>query len=189
MSIFRHWPELWQEIEKEEYDCLMAYFKNTGEQIYGPCPPSFNDPENVIGRKGPHVALMQSRIKFYESLIRQAERLGILIEYNQRAMSYYEDESLGVGGVVLEGGETREADVVIAADGIKTCSRKIVSGEDVQPKESGMATYWAGYPVEHALSKPVVKERWGLRESNRPTWEFWIGSVGSSKTLPESLTK
>lgn len=187
MSIFRHWPELWKKIEEEEYDCSMAYFKNTGEQIYGPCPPSFNDPENAVGRKGPHVTIMQSRIKFYKSLLRQVERLGILVEYNQRVVSYYEDKSLGVGGVVLKGGEKREADVVIAADGINTCSSKIVSGEDVQPKESGMALYRAAYPVNHALSEPLVKERWGFRKGDRPIWQFWIGSVGSVKTLQGCL--
>ncbi|KAL9611911.1 MAG: hypothetical protein Q9167_003464 [Letrouitia subvulpina] len=176
MSIIRHWPELCKEIEKEQYDCTMAYYKNTGEHIFGPVSPSFNEPENVVGRKGPHVALMQSRVKLYKSLIRQTERLGIHIEYNQRVVSYYEDESSGIGGVVLEGGERREADVVIAADGTKTCSGKFVSGEDAQPTGSSLAIYRAAYPVEHALSEPLVKERWGFRKGDRPMWEFWIGT-------------
>ena len=114
-------------------------YKHTGEHIYGPNPPSFNDTENIIGRKGPHVAFMQSRIKFYKPLIRQAQRLGLLIEYHKRVTSYYEDDELSIGGVVLESGERREADVVVAADGIKTRSGKLISGEDIQPKESGMA--------------------------------------------------
>ena len=175
MSIFRYWPELCKEIEEEQYDCWMAYYRHTGEHIYGPSPPSFNDPENSIGRKGPHVAFMQSRVKFYKSLIRQAERLGLRIEYNRRVVSYYEDEDAGFGGVVLESDERREADVVVAADGIKTHSGKIISGEDTQPKESGMAIYRSAYPVEHALSEPLVQERWKYKKGDRPIWEFWLG--------------
>lgn len=150
-------------------------YKHTGEHIYGPNPPSFNDPENTMGRKGPHVAFMQSRIKFYKSLIRQVERLGLLIEYYKQVVSYYEDEKSGVGGVVLESGEKGEADVVIAADGIKSRSGRLISGEDVQPKESGMAIYRSAYPTEHALSEPLVKAQWDFKKGDRPIWEFWLG--------------
>ena len=150
-------------------------YKHTGEHIYGPNPPSFNDSENIIGRKGPHVAFMQSRIKFYKSLIRQAQRLGLLIEYDKRVVSYYEDDESGIGGVVLKNGERREADVVVAADGIKTSSGRLISGEDIQPKESGMAIYRSAYPTEHALSEPQVKARWDFKSGDRPIWEFWLG--------------
>ena len=150
-------------------------YKHTGEHIYGPNPPSFNDSENIVGRKGPYVAFMQSRIKFYKSLIRQAERLGLSIEYHKRVVSYYEDDESGTGGVVLESGERREADVVVAADGIKTNSGRLISGEDIQPKESGMAIYRSAYPTEHALSEPQVKARWGFKSGDRPIWEFWLG--------------
>ncbi|KAK3167802.1 hypothetical protein OEA41_004248 [Lepraria neglecta] len=101
--------------------------------------------------------LMQSRIKFYKSLIRQAERLGLCTEYNKCVVSYYEDKDVGIGGVVLESGARREADAVIAADGIKTHSGKVISGEEIQPKESGMVIYRSAYPTEHALSEPLVK--------------------------------
>ena len=150
-------------------------YKHTGEHIFGPNPPSFNDTENIIGRKGPHVAFMQSRVKFYKSLIRQAQRLGLLIEYHKRVVSYYEGEESGTGGVVLESGERREADVVVAADGIKTRSGRLISGDVIQPKESGMAIYRSAYPTEHALSEPQVKARWDFKKGDRPIWEFWLG--------------
>ncbi|KAF6227262.1 hypothetical protein HO133_008705 [Letharia lupina] len=53
MSIFRHWPELCKEIEEEQYDCWMSDYRHSGQHIYGPKPPSFNDPENTVGRNGP----------------------------------------------------------------------------------------------------------------------------------------
>ncbi|KAL8820679.1 MAG: hypothetical protein Q9191_007464 [Dirinaria sp. TL-2023a] len=182
MSVFRHWPELCKEIEQEQYDCWMSYYKHSGEHVYGPNPPSFNDPENIAGRKGPYVALMQSRVKFYKSLVRQVERLGIKVEYNKRVVGYYEHSVSGVGGVVLESGEKGEADVVVAADGIKTCSGKIISGADIQPKESGMAVYRSAYPVEHIFSEPLVQERWGHKKGDRPIWEFWLGTTAKSLT-------
>ena len=175
MSIFCHWPELCKEIEEEQYDCWMSYYRHSGQHIYGPSPPSFNDPENTVGRKGPHVAFMQSRIKFYKSLICQTERLGLDIEYNRRVVDYYEDAITGIGGVVLESGDKREASVVVAADGIKTHSGKLISGEDLPPKESGMAIYRAAYPVEHIFSEPLVRERWKYKKGDRPIWEFWLG--------------
>ena len=175
MSILCHWPELCEEVEKDQYDCWMSYYRHSGQHIYGLNPPSFNDPENRVGRKGPHVAFMQSRIKFYKSLIRQTERLGMKIEYNKRVVDYYEDVAAGFGGVVLESGEKRQADVVVAADGIKTRSSKIISGVDIQPKESGMAIYRAAYPVEHVSSEPLVQERWKYKKGERPIWEFWLG--------------
>nr|ANM86353.1 putative 6-hydroxynicotinate 3-monooxygenase [Cladonia uncialis subsp. uncialis]AUW31216.1 putative monooxygenase [Cladonia uncialis subsp. uncialis] len=204
LSILRHWPELCKEIEEEHWEMEIGSwthasafktsrsirtssqkrnansenhpdYKHTGEHIYGPNPPSFNDTENIIGRKGPHVAFMQSRVKFYKSLIRQAQRLGLLIEYHKRVVSYYEDDESGTGGVVLESGERREADVVVAADGIKTRSGRLISGDVIQPKESGMAIYRSAYPTEHALSEPQVKARWDFKKGDRPIWEFWLG--------------
>ena len=76
---------------------------------------------------------------------------------------------------MLGSGERREADVVVAADGIKTRSGKLISGEDVQPKESGMAIYHSAYPIGHAVSGPQVKARWDFKKGNRPIWEFWLG--------------
>ena len=175
LSILRHWPELCEQVEEEQYDCWMSYYRNTGDHIYGPHPPSFNDHENVLGRKGPHVAFMQSRVKFYKSLLRQMERLELCITYGRRVISYYEDETRGIGGVVLESGEQREADVVIAADGVKTASNKLISGDEDEPKESGMAIYRSAYPTENALADPLVKDRWDFKKGDRPIWEFWLG--------------
>ena len=97
------------------------------------------------------------------------------IEYSKRVVVYYEDVAAGVGGVVLKSGEKREADIVVAADGIKTHSGKIISGLDIQPKESGTAMYRSAYFIEHILAEPLVQERWMYEKSRRPIWEFWLG--------------
>ena len=175
MSVLRHWPELCVAIESEQYDFWMSYYRNSGEHIDGPHPPSFNDPGNVAGRKGPYVAFAHSRVKLYKSLLRQIDRLSLKIEYGNRVVEYYENTSMSVGGIVLESGKKREAQVVIAADGINTVSDIITSGAHIEPKETGMAIYRATYPVEHAFSKTAVQERWTHRKGDRPIWEFWVG--------------
>lgn len=146
----------------------MSYYRHTDEHIYGSNPPSFNDPQNAIGLRGPHVAFMQSRIKFYKSLIRQTERLGLNIQYGKHVVDYYEDVCGGVGGVVLESREKGEADVVVAADGIKTRSGIMTSGIHIQPKGSGMAVYRSAYPVEHILSEKLVQQRWKYKKGTGP---------------------
>lgn len=151
----------------------MSYYRHTGEHIYGPSPPVFNDPENKAGRRGPHVGFMQSRVKMYKALIQQAERCNIGIRWGKRVVDYYETDSLG--GVVLESGERIEADVVIAADGTKTKSNKLVRGEEVGARESGLAVYRTSYPAKHALANPIVRERWNPSRSDHPIWEFWLG--------------
>ncbi len=102
---------------------------------------------------------MQSRIKFYKSLIRQAQRLGLLIEYHKQVVGYYEDDESGTGGVVLESGERREADVVVGADSIKTRLGMLILGEDNQPKKSGI----------------LISGEDNFKKGDRPIWEFWLG--------------
>lgn len=177
LSILRHWPRLCKQIEDEQYDCWMSYYRHTGEHVYGPSPPVFNDPENLVGRRGPHVGFMQSRIKMYKALIQQAERCKLDIRWGQRVVDFYEIDCIrvSVGGVVVENGERMEADVVVAADGIKTKSNKLIRGHDVQPRESGLAVYRTAYSSELALLDPVVRERWNPAGLEHPVWEFWLG--------------
>jgi 2-polyprenyl-6-methoxyphenol hydroxylase-like FAD-dependent oxidoreductase len=94
----------------------------------GPDWPEFNDPECLIGRKGPRCGFMQGRIKFFNMLLRQVKRCGISIQWTQRIIEYFEEEDAGVGGVVLANGERMKADIVIAA-GKRTTSWVFVSND------------------------------------------------------------
>ncbi|KAL6717308.1 hypothetical protein ACLMJK_005223 [Lecanora helva] len=183
MSIFRHWPEFARDLEAAQYDCWMTYNKHTGEHIYGPNPPSFNDPENMIGRVGPHVAFMQHRVKLHKLFLAQVEKLGLKVEWNKKVIEYFEDEDIEKGGIVVEGGQRYYADVVIAADGIKTKSGIIVAGRHTPAFPSGMAIYRCAYPAKQALADPTVRERWERPEGSRPTWDFWLGSGVHSAVL------
>lgn len=164
-----------REIEEQQYDAMMSYKKHSGTHIYGPCPPSFNDPENKSGRVGPHVAFIQNRVKFYRMFLKQIAKLGFTIDYGKRVAEYFEDAVAGNGGVVLDNGETLQADVVVAADGLKSSSGKLIARGSSQPKPSGMAIYRTAYPVEYAMKDDAVRQRWLLKGGDRPIWEFWMG--------------
>ena len=172
MSVFRHWPEMSREIEEQQYDAGMSYKKHSGEHIYGPCPPSFNDVENRVGRLGPYVAAAQSRVKFYKMLLRQVAKLGFRIDYGKRVKEFFEAQFAGKGGVILENGQFLVADIVVAADGLRSRSATLIGGEDLQPKPSGMAIYRTAYPLEYAMKDEVVRKRWAFSD---PMWEFWMG--------------
>lgn len=171
----RHWPEMGYEIESNQYDVAMSYYKQTGERIWGPAPPMFNDPENVIGRRGFSSVNAHSRIKLYQAFLRQAERIGLTIDWGQKVVEYWEDLQQGVGGVVLENGEKRSADVVVAADGLRTKSNIIVPGMPQKLRTSGKAIYRAGFPIEYALRDPTVKAMWNFKTDEQPIWQFWLG--------------
>jgi 2-polyprenyl-6-methoxyphenol hydroxylase-like FAD-dependent oxidoreductase len=162
------------EIEENQYDVAMSYYKQTGEKIWGPAPPMFNDPENLKGRRGFPSVNAHSRIKLYRAFLRQAERVGINVEWGCKVVEYWEDLEQGAGGVTLENGEKRTADIVVAADGLRTKSNTIVSMPETLAT-SGKAIYRAGYPVEYALKDPLVKEMWNFDPEGQPIWQFWLG--------------
>lgn len=177
MSVFRHWPDVEEEIEREGYDCLINYRKHTGQLIYGPDPPQWNYPENKKGRIGPHVPFTVSRVKFYTSLLRQVDRLGLKIAWGKKAVSYFEDEYKRQGGVVTQDGSLYTGDVVIAADGLKSASSMLITGdgENERPRPSGTSIYRCAFPIEYAMKDPLVREYWPLKEGDKPIWEFWMG--------------
>lgn len=186
--LLRHWPEMGYQIERNQYDVVMSYYKQTGERIYGPAPPMFNDPENLVGRRGFPSVNAHSRIKLYRAFLEQAERVGLKVEWGKKAVEFWEDSRRGLGGVVLENGEIRTGDIVVAADGLRTQSSTIVGGMDKELRTSGKAIYRAGYPIEHALRDPVVQEQWSFKTNERPIWQFWLGSVYSSHIMRQRLT-
>lgn len=186
--LLRHWPEMGYQIERDQYDVVMSYYKQTGERIYGPAPPMFNDPENIVGRRGFPSVNAHSRVKLYRAFLEQAERVGLKVEWGKKAVEFWEDSHRGLGGVVLENGEIRTGDIVVAADGLRTKSSKIVGGMDKELRTSGKAIYRAGYPIEHALRDPIVQEQWGFKTNEQPIWQFWLGSVPSSHITRQRLT-
>ncbi|KAK4494422.1 hypothetical protein PRZ48_014720 [Zasmidium cellare] len=90
----------------------------------------------------------------------------------KRVKEYFEDNVGGKAGVVLESGEIRVADVVIAADGLRSASEDLIPGEKPPTKSSGMSIYRIAFPRELAMKNELVRQRW---QDTPPMWEYWLG--------------
>ncbi|GFP60627.1 hypothetical protein ACSS6W_004246 [Trichoderma asperelloides] len=173
VSVFRHWPDLMYDMEEEQVDASVKYVRHSGEHIYGPTIPNFNEPEFVAARKGPTVAAAQIRQKFYRMLLRQVAKLGLKVSYGKQVTRYFEDNISSKGGVMLENGDIHLADVVVAADGLRSRSESLVCGGDVEPPQSsGMSIYRISFPREMAMKNDLVRKRWG---DSPAMWEYWLG--------------
>lgn len=79
---------------------------------------------------------------------------GIDLRLGQRVTDYFEDDKKA--GVVVNG-ERMEADIVIAAEGVRSRGRKIVLGFDDKPKSSGYAVYRAWFPGAAIANNELLK--------------------------------
>ena len=150
IKAFRNWPRLLKENEELAYDPWIAYYKQTGEMVVPPGPVTWDAGAKEVNDR-PERIYRHHRPKFYRMLLAQLERLGVQTEFNHRVVDYYEDTTVGKGGVVLDNGNKVEADIVVAADGLGTKSYNLVVGRKVAARSSGYAIYRTAYPVEYAL--------------------------------------
>ncbi|KAJ4293248.1 hypothetical protein N0V90_008530 [Kalmusia sp. IMI 367209] len=87
--------------------------------------------------------------------------LGVEVRVNAGVKSY----DAGTPSVVLENGEVHKADLIIAADGIKSEARRIVLGGEDQPPEK------CGAMVDADLMRNDPEVSWLLE----PGQNFWLG--------------
>lgn len=66
------------------------------------------------------------RARLHEVLFEHAKSLGIEIRMGKQVVEYWEDEANGKAGVKIQTGESFDADVIIAADGVKSFARQFV---------------------------------------------------------------
>jgi 2-polyprenyl-6-methoxyphenol hydroxylase-like FAD-dependent oxidoreductase len=174
IAAFRHWPDMMRELEEDQHDSQVYYYKHTGELILGPTTFGFDKDTGI--KDCPTVAPHQVRKKFYRMLLRQVARLGLEVEYGQRVERYFEDEAAGVGGVATGKGMIRVADVVVAADANKSCSDVLIFGEPTPTHSSGMSVFRTALPTECAMRGEEFRKRWGdAIAQGQISHEFWAG--------------
>lgn len=66
------------------------------------------------------------RALLHEVLFEHAKSLGIEIRMGQQVVEYWEDEANGKAGIKIQTGESFDADVIVAADGVKSLARQFV---------------------------------------------------------------
>lgn len=149
--------------------------KITGEKFSGPKPLEFQSVNRSSDDDVPKRIYRHSRPKFHEMLSRQAENVGIYVQYGTRVVEYHEDADAGKAVVTLENGETIEADLVVAADGVGSKSSKVTMGHEVRARPTGFAMFRAAFPVELALMDPLVRDRFPPPVDGHSFMEMWMG--------------
>lgn len=166
-----------REFEEDRIAAANYYYRHSGEHILGPTVPTYNDPEFLAERKDlPNVAPVQIRRNWHQMLLRQVARIGLKIEFDQRVERYFEDEDAGLSGIVTQSGSVRFADVVVAADALKSRSELLIAGEHVPTRSSGMSVYRVAFPTEMAMQSELFRNQWGkFVEKGESVMDYWLG--------------
>lgn len=94
------------------------------------------------------------RGQLHSIIYEHARARGIDIRLGQRVTDYFESDSLA--GVIVNG-ERLTADIVVAAEGVRSRGRKIVLGSEDKPKSSGYAVYRAWFPATDLAKNPATR--------------------------------
>ncbi|MCJ1275992.1 hypothetical protein MMC21_003797 [Puttea exsequens] len=176
LCTLRHWPDLCRELEADRTDSVMYYRQHTGSLILGPTSLESNSPAEGRSHGLSLSAEHQIRKKFYRMLLRHVALIGLKVSYDQRVERYFEDEVAGVGGVVTADGKVSVADIVVAADAMRTSSELLIAGKHMPTRSSGMSVYRTAVPTELAMRDEAFRKRWGeVLEKGISHHEFWIG--------------
>lgn len=180
--MLKHWPEMEARHEQIAFEPMFAKYKHTGEKMSEPVKMG------ALFRKdssGQHPRLvLHSRPRLHAMLLEQLTKCGLQIEYGKEVVGYFEDVSTGRGGVLLMDGSKCEADLVVAADGVRGSSSSLIVGQSVPARSSGSACLRAAYPVESALQHPEVSKRFELQEDGSSIFQSWAGFVKPAPPPP-----
>ncbi|KAL3479834.1 hypothetical protein BJX99DRAFT_255270 [Aspergillus californicus] len=106
------------------------------------------------------------RAHLHDVLHERVQELGVPVQLGKRVEGYDAD-----GGVEFGDGEVIQADLVVAADGIKSAARKKLNGEkDKGPHGHGLAAYRATVAMHEIRADPLLK--W---IADSPGLNLWIG--------------
>ena len=171
LNAFRNWPELDKRNDEIIYRPLLAYHNHKGERLQGPF-----DLSNVISKQMKITKKMamtrHSRPKFHGIILEQLQKCGLEVEYGKEVVDYFEDAANHRAGVVLKDGSKHEADLVVAADGVRGASWPLVAGQPIPARPSGQAVLRVAYPVELALADPMIAERFKMDEDGYSIMEM-----------------
>ncbi|KAI3333245.1 putative monooxygenase [Ustulina deusta] len=95
------------------------------------------------------------RGEFHEIVYKHALEIGVNVRLGARVEDYFESDD--EAGVVLENGERMTANVVLAAEGVRSRGRKIVLGYDDKPKASGYAVYRSWFDADEVAKDPDLQ--------------------------------
>lgn len=170
---FKHWPKLAEENEKIAFVPHLAFYTLSGHRVTEPNHVEYRKDKG--SKKVPGQITRHWRPQLHGMLLRQLYAIGISVEYGCRAVEYFEQSHTRRAGILLANGERLEADVVIAADGLRSHSTKVTLGQEIRARPTGQAFYRTAFPVEIAMNDPMVRERFPVVGEKEGPIEFWAG--------------
>ncbi|KAH8928736.1 FAD/NAD-P-binding domain-containing protein [Atractiella rhizophila] len=112
------------------------------------------------------------RAEFQRIWFNKAKEIGVKILTGVRVEQYFDGED-GIPGsrpwVITKRGDRIEADVILAADGIKSRAKEVVLDFPDAPQSSGYAAYRAAMPIKELMEDPACRHL--IDETGRA----WIG--------------
>lgn len=177
-----HWPALSEAYNGiTEHEAWLQTLKHSGQSMIEPMKIS-----DRLKKSGANItkppATLQMRPLLYSILSRQAEGLGIDIQYGIKVTSFREDSNKGKAFCRTEDGDEFEADVIIAADGIGSKSQDITGGQ-IRARKSGRAIWRAAFPSHHLKEDKNVKEFFKLMPGDESILRAWLAPGGYALTL------
>jgi 2-polyprenyl-6-methoxyphenol hydroxylase-like FAD-dependent oxidoreductase len=143
---FERWPGVIEAMQKvARQTTWLDLYSWKGEFV---TRQSFEEEKNWGPRINGH------RGELYSIIHQHAVERGIEIRLGQRVTDYFEDEDRA--GVIVNDREMF-ADVVVAAEGVRSRGRKIVLGFDDKPKSSGYAVYRSWFSGDAIRGNPMLK--------------------------------
>ncbi|KAI9693321.1 MAG: hypothetical protein M1822_005317 [Bathelium mastoideum] len=158
--IFQRWPGIEERLDPICHQSNGIVFKTyDGEYLL----TQYWEKEEAYGKR-----FNGHRGEIHEIVYEYAKELGIETRLGQQVLEYWETET--EAGVVVNG-EKIAADVVLAADGVRSKARNIVLGYEDKPKSSGYAVYRAWMDSDELAKNPLTA---GL-VVNGDTHTGWLG--------------
>ncbi|RDW69735.1 monooxygenase-2 [Coleophoma cylindrospora] len=161
-KIFQQWPGVDEKLEKIIHKSDGLQYKTwEGEDLF---KQEWTASQRALGK-----SYNGHRGEIHEIVYEHALQLGIDIRLGHKVEDYFESDT--EAGVVANG-ERFTADVVLAADGVRSKGRTMVLGYEDKPKPSGYAIYRAWFDSAELAKDPDTA--WMVNNGDKHV--IWIGS-------------
>jgi salicylate hydroxylase len=107
---------------------------------------------DIIEKHGAHYIFCH-RADFHDLLLEAAKKAGIRVHTKQRVVKYEFD----IPSVTTAEGKEWKADLIIAADGIKSIARPLITGQADNPRDTGDVAYRILMPGEGLMKDPELR--------------------------------
>lgn len=112
--------------------------------------------------------LYTSRALTQELMYNHAVSLGVKVVFDARVTEVFEtDSSAGA----FASGTKYEGDLVVAADGVHSKARAMVTGIADRPQQSGFAVFRSWFPLQQLKNNPRTQF---IADSDEPFFNIWI---------------